>query len=81
MTKRYRLFIPLLLVFGFLLYIALPKLVAVPEEESSLLSLGPSGDYLEAPGKLVVARASTTTAKRRPSAWTSTPSASNPPLF
>jgi hypothetical protein len=57
MTNRYRLLFSLSLVLAFLLYIALPKLSAVPDadDDRGLLSLGPSGDYLDAPGKLVVA--------------------------
>jgi hypothetical protein len=55
MAKRYRFLLFISLVLGVLLYLVLPKLAGVPQNEPSHLFLGPSGDYTEAPGKLVVA--------------------------
>ncbi len=55
MLKRFRLLAGVSLLFGFLLFIGLPKSIVRSDTDPAIFSLGPSGDYLEAGDKLVVA--------------------------
>src|SRR5580704_9794608 len=55
MLKGCRLLIAVSIVFGVLFYSSLLKSSARPDGEPRIISLGPSGDYSEAPDRLVVA--------------------------
>jgi hypothetical protein len=55
MSKIYRLLVGVSIVCGVLFYSGLLKSSAGPDPELAIISLGPSGDYSEAPDKLVVA--------------------------